>query len=92
MCPHAPEARCDCRKPQPGLFFQAARSLSIDLGHSTMIGDALSDLLAAQQAGIKRRILVQTGRGAEQANLPEAGELQPFLLYPDLSRALADLF
>ena len=40
MCPHAPEDRCFCRKPQPGLLYQAAQSLQIDLSRSIMIGDA----------------------------------------------------
>ena len=26
LCPHAPEAECDCRKPRPGLLLQAAKA------------------------------------------------------------------
>jgi D-glycero-D-manno-heptose 1,7-bisphosphate phosphatase len=91
MCPHAPEDNCDCRKPRPGLFLQAARTLSLDLARSVMIGDALTDLAAAQSAGIHHTILVRTGRGAEQERLPEARELHPFRVYDTLSGALADL-
>jgi D-glycero-D-manno-heptose 1,7-bisphosphate phosphatase len=91
MCPHAPEAGCDCRKPRPGLFFQAARAHSIDLSRSLMIGDALTDLQAARAAGIPRLILVRTGRGARQERLPEAAQLKPFHVYDTLAEALAGL-
>ena len=91
MCPHAPEENCDCRKPRPGLFLQAAQALSLDLENSIMIGDALTDLQAAQAAGITRAILVRTGRGAEQALLPEAIQAGPFSVCADLAEALAGL-
>jgi D-glycero-D-manno-heptose 1,7-bisphosphate phosphatase len=91
MCPHAPEAGCDCRKPRPGLFFQAAQALSLDLSRSVMIGDAITDLQAAQAAGVSRLILVRTGRGARQEHLPEAALLNVFQVCEDLAGALAGL-
>ena len=51
VCPHAPSERCDCRKPRHGLLLQAARELHIDLADSIMVGDSVSDVLAAQAAG-----------------------------------------
>ncbi len=80
VCPHTPEDNCTCRKPRPGLILQASRELSLDLGHSIMIGDALSDIQAGQAAGISRNVLVLTGRGAKQSRLPEAAGIQPFLI------------
>jgi D-glycero-D-manno-heptose 1,7-bisphosphate phosphatase len=50
-CPHAPDAGCDCRKPQPGMLLQAARELEIDLRQSYMVGDKPSDCEAGEQAG-----------------------------------------
>lgn len=88
MCPHAPWDGCDCRKPKPGLFLQAASELTIDLGRSLMIGDALTDLYAAASAGVPRAALVRTGRGVVQEKLPEAQKLQPLSVYPELSNAL----
>jgi D-glycero-D-manno-heptose 1,7-bisphosphate phosphatase len=88
MCPHAPEENCECRKPLPGLFYQAARELLIDLSHSILIGDAMSDLLAGQAAGIHQTILVRTGRGADQESLPFPPQLKPFAVYSDLQQAL----
>lgn len=68
-CPHHPEAGCGCRKPQPGMFLQAAQELGINLAQSYMVGDAVTDLVAGQQAGC-HSILVLTGRG--MAQLPSA--------------------
>ena len=88
MCPHAPQDECECRKPKPGLFLQAAKDLDIDLQSSVMIGDAWSDLLAGQNAGIRRLCLVLTGRGAEQAAQLPPSELKAYTQFADLSAAL----
>jgi D-glycero-D-manno-heptose 1,7-bisphosphate phosphatase len=63
-CPHLPEANCDCRKPRPGMYLQAAREWDIDRTRSYVIGDALADVVAAQAIGAQP-ILVLTGRGNE---------------------------
>ena len=70
-CPHHPSGHgsyaltCDCRKPLPGMFHEAARRYDIDLENSTMIGDKLADIEAGQAAGC-RTILVRTGYGADE--------------------------
>ena len=73
ICPHRSDEQCECRKPKPGLLKQAACDLKIDLAGSYMIGDALSDLLAGQLAGVKESMLVLTGRGLAQRKLAAAG-------------------
>lgn len=65
ICPHKPSDRCECRKPAPGLLLKAAMEYNVDLPSSWMIGDAESDLLAANKAGA-RGILVLTGRGQRE--------------------------
>ena len=52
FCPHAPEALCGCRKPEPGMLLKAANELNIDLARSIMIGDKDSDVRAGQSAGV----------------------------------------
>ena len=88
MCPHAPEDRCDCRKPRSGLLLQAARELSLDLSSSWMIGDAWSDLLAGQSTNLRGVILVKTGRGMDQLQQPKPDILKNYLVFNDLSGAL----
>lgn len=51
-------ADCDCRKPKPGMLFQAAREFGIDLRSSWMIGDTWKDIEAGHAAGC-RTILVR---------------------------------
>jgi D-glycero-D-manno-heptose 1,7-bisphosphate phosphatase len=57
-CPHAPAENCQCRKPKPGLFLQAASDFGVDLRQSVMIGDTVSDAEAATAAGV-RPLLVE---------------------------------
>ncbi len=64
-CPHRPEDNCYCRKPKPGMLLQVAQDMNIDLPRSYFIGDAATDLMAAQQVGC-RAFLVMTGRGFQQ--------------------------
>lgn len=91
MCPHGPDDRCACRKPLPGLLLQAAEDLDIDLTRSVMIGDALSDVQAGQAAGVSQSILLRTGRGRAQEQLPAAAGLPPFSVYETLTDALNSL-
>ena len=75
-CPHHPDKGfegerveykidCDCRKPKPGLFFQAAKDWNINLHESYMIGDSERDVVAGNSAGCKQSYLIKT-------NEPEA--------------------
>ncbi len=58
FCPHAPEEQCACRKPQPGMFLEAARRFDLDMPASWMIGDKATDIEAAEAAGVGHRALV----------------------------------
>ena len=88
MCPHAPSDNCQCRKPKPGLLLQAAADHNIDLSRSFMIGDALTDLAAGVAANISHTILLRTGRGSAQAQLPETDQFNPLCIYNSLADAL----
>jgi histidinol-phosphate phosphatase family protein len=59
LCPHAPEAGCDCRKPRPGLVLAAARALGVPAERCVVIGDIGTDVAAAGAAGA-RAVLVPT--------------------------------
>lgn len=48
-CPHAPEEGCNCRKPRTELYLQAVREWNIDLKKSYMVGDKVSDIIAASE-------------------------------------------
>ena len=52
-CPHDDGDQCDCRKPKPGLFWQAFRDFGDASGeNSLMIGDSISDVESARKLGI----------------------------------------
>jgi D-glycero-D-manno-heptose 1,7-bisphosphate phosphatase len=52
-CFHDNADACDCRKPKPGLLFQAAHDFDIDLSSSFMVGDRWRDMEAGKRAGCR---------------------------------------
>ena len=46
------------RKPSPGMFLAAREFFGINLPGSVMVGDRATDMMAAQRAGVNRRILL----------------------------------
>jgi histidinol-phosphate phosphatase family protein len=50
-CPHRNEDECECRKPRPGLLIRAQRERHFVFAETFVVGDSLSDLRAARQAG-----------------------------------------
>ena len=58
FCPHAPEEKCQCRKPETGMIEQTLTGYSLDLSHSWMIGDKQSDIDLASNAGIGSSIAI----------------------------------
>jgi len=59
-CPHRDEDGCACRKPKPGLLFEAQKDHGFDFTETFLVGDSRSDLLAAQAVGCPA-ILVAAG-------------------------------
>lgn len=62
FCLHGPDEGCNCRKPKPGLLYQAAEYFACGFDHMTLIGDSQRDLDAAAAVGA-RAWLVRTGNG-----------------------------
>lgn len=53
VCFHDDRDGCDCRKPLPGLFYQARDRYGIRLENSYMIGDRWRDIESGTGAGCK---------------------------------------
>lgn len=66
-CPHDINDNCDCRKPEAGLLFKAAKDFGINLRLSWMIGDSKSDIEAGKKAGCKT-ILVNNSYNDSEIN------------------------
>ncbi|MFC1808704.1 D-glycero-alpha-D-manno-heptose-1,7-bisphosphate 7-phosphatase, partial [Candidatus Omnitrophota bacterium] len=62
-CLHGKNEGCECRKPEIGLFEQAARDFSFVPGETFFIGDKVSDIEAGKRFGLKT-VMVLTGHGA----------------------------
>jgi HAD superfamily hydrolase (TIGR01662 family) len=68
-CPHG--VGCRCRKPEVGMFEDAAHDFGLRLGDTAVVGDSHIDMLAAQRIGALR-VLVG---GREAAVERDAGEV-----------------
>ncbi len=86
-CPHHAEkglgefkVDCDCRKPKPGMLFDAIDELGIDVENSILVGDKPSDIQAGIAAGVKLNYLVLTGK-----DITEQGEVLATAVYDDLA-------
>lgn len=78
FCPHHPDEKCACRKPQPGMIEQFAMQYSADLTKTYFVGDSLGDMLAAQSKQC-RPLLVRTGNGERVlASHPEVQTIPNF--------------
>ena len=53
VCYHDDKDGCSCRKPKPGLIFQAAKKFDLDLSQSWMVGDRWKDIAAGHAAGVR---------------------------------------
>ncbi|MBN8730670.1 MAG: HAD-IIIA family hydrolase [Acidobacteria bacterium] len=53
VCPHGWDEGCDCRKPSPGMLFQAQRDWTLDLSQTWYLGDDDRDAEAASRAGCR---------------------------------------
>ena len=60
-CPHAWDAGCLCRKPNPGMLFRAAIDHKIDLSKAVFVGDDERDGQAGVAAGCKTVLMEADG-------------------------------
>tara|TARA_Y100000746_G_C15466103_1_gene433948 strand:- start:2349 stop:3587 length:1239 start_codon:yes stop_codon:yes gene_type:complete len=68
-CPHFFDDYCNCRKPEPGMFYNVSSDWFIKLDETLYIGDAISDIRAAYNAGTKSIFL---GEREELEDLSES--------------------
>ncbi len=85
VCPHAPLAGCDCRKPAPGMLRRIARDFDLKPESLFFIGDTGKDLAAARAVGA-RGLLVLTGQGQSTLEHERAAGRKPEH-YPNLAAA-----
>ncbi len=59
-CPHNWNDGCDCRKPKPGMLYQAQKDLALDLTKCVLFGDDQRDIEAGNVAGCKTVLVGET--------------------------------
>ncbi len=57
-CPHAPDTKCNCRKPAIGMIKDTSENYGVSLANSWMIGDKQSDIDFSKNAGIEQSISI----------------------------------
>lgn len=92
FCPHHPDkgfpgevtelkVDCACRKPKPGMLYQAAKDLHIDLASSWMIGDSWRDVACGKNGGTHTCLLTKTsGEQNETSKKITSDMISPTLL------------
>jgi D-glycero-D-manno-heptose 1,7-bisphosphate phosphatase len=73
VCPHGPDEGCDCRKPRPGLLRRVAEDFGRPMQHVPVVGDKLTDVLAARAVGARPIFVRSGGRSTDEAEAVKLG-------------------
>lgn len=84
FCPHAPDEKCTCRKPQPQMGLRLIQKYNIDPKSSYMIGDKKADIDFGRALGCKT-VLVTTANG--HRHLKKYPDLHPDKIATNLLNA-----
>jgi len=88
FCPHTADAKCECRKPKPGMLIEIGKRFNVELTGVPCIGDSLRDLVSADAVGAQP-MLVLTGKG--EKTLREGSFPKNTVIFPDLAFAVSAL-
>ena len=91
FCPHHPDSgfegerkeykiNCSCRKPKPGLIFEAAEKYNIDLSESYVVGDSVRDIEAGKSAGCMTAFIERESGERSPDGCEKFGSLYDFAL------------
>ncbi|MDZ4296386.1 MAG: HAD-IIIA family hydrolase [Patescibacteria group bacterium] len=79
-CPHRPEDRCACRKPEIGMLLCAAEDFGLSLSGSWIIGDDPRDVLTGREANVNTIKIA--------GPMPRGYKVQPQYVANDLREAV----
>ncbi|MDB0021077.1 HAD-IIIA family hydrolase [Candidatus Pseudothioglobus singularis] len=86
LCPHHWEDNCKCRKPNPGMLYQASFDWSFRLDKTIFIGDDIRDCQAAFHAGTKSIFI---GKASELNKIPH--KMQPIFSTINLDDCVSNI-
>lgn len=83
FCPHNDKDQCHCKKPKPGMILQALKDFpEIELKHSFLAGDSLSDILLANHFGIESFGIQVSSCGIHTHTVQTLAEIPDYLSPP----------
>lgn len=92
VCYHHPDSKiagfghCECRKPSPYFIQEAARTYTLDLSRSWMIGDQDMDIEAGRRAGCLTALVEY------EHSRHKRGKVQPDLTCADLGEVIRRIY
>jgi D-glycero-D-manno-heptose 1,7-bisphosphate phosphatase len=81
-CTHTRDDKCDCRKPNTGLFRRASEGFDVDFSKTCCVGDAKRDIEAGKKMGC-RTILVLSGKTKDRKEVG-SWDIKPDFIKKDL--------
>jgi len=72
-CPHHPDEKCNCRKPNPGMLEKAIKDFDIDIEKSFIIGDRMLDVEVGKKVGCKT-VLIPEDKELVEKEMQESDE------------------
>jgi histidinol phosphatase-like enzyme len=83
-CVHRRDENCSCRKPKHGSLEAAHRTYRVGLKRSFFIGDTMTDMLTARNAGCASVLVLS---GSEKLSNRKNWEIQPDFIFRNLYQA-----
>jgi heptosyltransferase-2 len=88
FCPHHPDDRCRCRKPEVGMVERAVSELQLDLRRSYLIGDHARDIQLAHRVGAKAILLTSVLLDKQSLETLKVEQAMPDAVAKSMSEAV----
>ena len=88
FCPHHPDDRCRCRKPEVGMVERAVSELQLDLRRSYLIGDHTRDIQLAHRVGAKAILLTPVLLDAQSLETLKVEQAMPDAVAKSMAEAV----
>jgi heptosyltransferase-2 len=88
FCPHHPDDRCRCRKPEVGMVERAVSELQLDLRRSYLIGDHARDIQLAHRVSAKAILLTSVLLDKQSLETLKVEQAMPDAVAKSMSEAV----
>jgi D,D-heptose 1,7-bisphosphate phosphatase len=88
-CPHHPDDRCNCRKPNTELFERAVNEHDVNIKKSFMLGDKILDICAGEKMGLRTVLIPEPQERSEILSKKQEWDCKPDFLADNFLDAVA---